>query len=259
MVTAADEFMKARTAAAGEKTGGRKSRERPMAAAHRQADPLAGVSMAGLEAWRDTALQSMDRVGSVRTHDPSASVTVVLDGSGELHSVEIVPEWRRRLSPEGLEPALAQAISAAYRQYSETWLGILADDMAGSPPHTGRPEPHRDAGSFRRARTVDEFDAGDRHLVDMLHELDRHTERLEAAAAADRNREVDGGRAVPVVSGGRITGIRLDPNWIHRAPSSQIADEINRAISTAKQTGDDQKIAEIRSRIEEITRSMRSM
>lgn len=161
----------------------------------------------------------MDRgwpLGPYSGEDPTGRVHVTLDGAARHAAVVLGDGWRRSVGTAGLAAAVLQAFSAATTARLAAWAAA----SAVAPNAPGRGEAQRaavDIGSLSRAR----------------RELRELRQRLAAMHRATETASSPGRRAVAVVTGGRVTGLELDPEWLRTAATRDVERHTGHALRGA--------------------------
>ncbi|MEV0675717.1 hypothetical protein AB0I60_04250 [Actinosynnema sp. NPDC050436] len=141
-------------------------------------------------------------------------VTVTVDESADIHEVLLDSGWRRLVDPRRLGDA---ALAAA----NEATMRALAKQVEQPPetPATPAPPPHRPITRQDAVRLLDEVAA----------DLTAFTRRL-AEATGPVSIESRGGHVHGTSHGGRVTALRVDPQWANQARDSELIAELREVL-----------------------------
>jgi len=214
--------------------------------AHRLRRTQAGLTAATARAR--TVCDGTDRTGSI---------TIVIDEDGTARDVHVAADWRRRLSPADVGPAVVAADAEAARRRAAATVQALAEAGAAEPDAplarfgSVGDDPDRSPGDGRRSSTAPGADATALSWLapvraDGTAGRPRRLADLAAAvlAAAD---DLDHLTAPPppvvgvgsegavrvTVAQGRITECTVNQAWLARQDEVTLAHALREAISAA--------------------------
>ncbi|MBW6433846.1 YbaB/EbfC family nucleoid-associated protein [Actinoplanes hulinensis] len=165
--------------------------------------------------------------------DDTGTVEVRVDGAGRIDAVEVHRDWRRRLSPEAVGPAvLAAAGDALTKQATALAVDALRPSPPPRPPAESPgppPSPHlsRDGPDPRLHELLVT-------VTDAIGELHAYTEHMEAVATRTTIGRTRSGRVTVTFTGRHLTAVEIDFRWLGaEADGRQIADEVEAACREA--------------------------
>ncbi|MBB3093819.1 DNA-binding protein YbaB [Actinoplanes campanulatus] len=191
--------------------------------------------MSGLDDLRrlqDTARSLVREPRPAIGMEETGTVEVRVDETGRLDAVEIHRDWRRRLSPEAVAPAVLAAAGDALTKQATAW----AEAMQSPPP------PVRPAAGPTAPPVRPRFEqAPDPRLHELLWtvteafaELRAYTEHAQAAAQRTTTGRSHSGRVTVTLTGSHLTTVEIDERWLRsEASGRQMADEIEAACRQA--------------------------
>ena len=183
------------------------------------------------EVLEDAAGQVPARVDGV---DRSGAIRVVLGPANVPESIEVMPDWPRRLRATAFGAAVVQAARAATAARETAWLRAVTDrkfeaavdrldgDVGGEPP--GRPPRDPDAAARRDAG------AEVRELLAAARDA-----RASADGPAVRGVGSTGSGAVElVVTPAGLESCTADPDWVSRHSGRDLTDALSAALAAAR-------------------------
>jgi hypothetical protein len=190
-----------------------------------------------LSRQRTALVRALARAREVRDGaDESGTITIFLDDDGTARDVYVASDWRRRLRPEAVGPALIAADTDAAQRRAVATAEAMAhpsveDDDASTedsgPAWSGwllpvDPWPGEDAG---QARSFSELSAAVWAAVD---DLDRVTAQPSPVLGSG------GSGAVRVtMAQGRVTACAVDQRWLARQDELTLAHALREAVCAA--------------------------
>lgn len=157
--------------------------------------------------------------------DPDEVVTVAVTEAGEIQSVRLVADWKRKVDPRALHVNVLAAVKAA------TVLALTAQiERAGAPPQDSGVDTLQPQPGPGHARPIVSARDAVRLLSAAREELRQHA--LRRSEAMRQLVSVDSpGRNVRVSGkAGRVSEVTLHANWAARARASEIESEILSAL-----------------------------
>jgi hypothetical protein len=154
---------------------------------------------------------------------PSGDVVVTVDDLAVVREVAVARDWRSRMRPHQLAPALLEAATAAVaKRCEEHWQAFDLDAMVREALAVPPPE-YRDPIGL-----TDE-------ILDLIERAPREQDDLlnRARAEASAETRVDGLVTV-VLTGRRITAVDVDESWARIARYTEIAVEATSAFQAAQ-------------------------
>ncbi|GAB3661199.1 hypothetical protein GCM10027589_23320 [Actinocorallia lasiicapitis] len=195
-----------------------------------------------------------DPGGSYSASDGSGSVRVTVDGTGAVSRLTLRQQWRSALRPEGLGAAVVEALGAATRQRLEGWV-TLFDEQERKQTQARKAGQQRRRPDFRRPAVPAQVPSLDRtSLMNVARQIfDESDQRIqEAKDALGTPKVVTDGHVEVTVSGGAVSGIAYDVDWVSRARDASIADETVRAIGKALQDAQPEAVKALNATVREI-------
>ncbi|GAA5109787.1 hypothetical protein [Pseudonocardia adelaidensis] len=156
-------------------------------------------------------------LGRYSGEDPTGRVHVALDGAARDATVVLEHGWRSAVGTAGLAAAVLQAFCEATTARLVAWAS--ADVVEPAPP--GRAVP----GQAGRP-TIDSLSRARRDLREFRQQLMALRRTTETASSPGR-------LAVARVSGGQVTGLELDPEWLRTAASRDLERHVGHALRGA--------------------------
>lgn len=215
-------------------------------------DPVARLA----ELWDETDVLTQKMAAAVQPDrtwsgaDDTGTVSVVVDGEGNLVEVRIAQDWRRRISGEELANAVRGAAEAAALRRFESWGESVAEQGSGPGP---RPRPMPPLGESL-AYQLDELatarmTSGDgraalRELLSLLESVERRvdeaTAQLQTQTAAlytgyNMSRDV----SVTINAGGMLADVSYHRHWLVETTPSTIGAETVSAFQAARRQASD--------------------
>jgi DNA-binding protein YbaB len=203
---------------------------------------------------------SAAQVSAAPGSDSTESVSVTLDGQGQVVGVSVVVSWQRRLGAEGLPGAVVEAVRDASMRRLNAWGEAYGEDGGDPSAHaTGASaggifvaggavaEPvELDRGDFQRrlqaAATGQMSDADRRAALIELLELAEAIERgidevsgkLQATIQATHTgQSPDRHVTVTMTGGGDVTDVRFNRAWLREAHEINVGRQITAAFRAA--------------------------
>lgn len=158
-------------------------------------------------------------------------VKVVVDGSGAVVDVVLLPTWRKRIAPGDLGQALHTAATDAL----SGWLAHVIEhvDLEPGTPRAVRPDAV-DAGGDPSSEVT-------RNLVNEIRELfavfdrdlERYRDQLEKATSRTAEAYGSNGRIHVSMARGQVSRVTADPRWATYARYTEIRAEALGAFRAA--------------------------
>ncbi|MEV0898441.1 YbaB/EbfC family nucleoid-associated protein [Actinoplanes sp. NPDC049802] len=168
--------------------------------------------------------------------DDTGTVEVRVDGTGLIDAVEVHRDWRRRLSPERVGPAvLAAAGDALSKQATALAEDALRPPRPSWPPVEAPgppPSPHvsQDGPDPRLHELM-------LTVTDAIGELHVYAEHMGAVANRTTIGRTHSGRVTVTFTGRQLTAVEVDSRWLAaEAGGQQVADEVQAACREAYRT-----------------------
>ncbi|MEU6155933.1 hypothetical protein ABZ816_38730 [Actinosynnema sp. NPDC047251] len=142
-------------------------------------------------------------------------VTVTVDEAAEIRDVSLDRGWRRLVDPRRLGDATLAAAN-------EATMRALAKQVEQPPesPDAPAPPPYRPITPQDAVRLLDEVAA----------DLTAFTRRL-AEATGPVSVESQGGHVHGTSHGGRVTALKVDPQWVNQARDSELIAELREVLA----------------------------
>lgn len=167
--------------------------------------------------------------------DPDQAVRAVLDETGRIGSIEVVPDWARRLGADRLGTAVVAAADAATQRWSEAWVSGIDDaDQTDSEPSgaaSASPSAQPPGG-----RLTPDYARGLFYVLkDSFAQLDQLAAEAERNAHEGKTTSDEQGHVTVTVQGKRLSAVRLDEAWAASTDAQQVSEQITAAVRTASQ------------------------
>ncbi|MEV0156725.1 YbaB/EbfC family nucleoid-associated protein [Micromonospora sp. NPDC050686] len=191
---------------------------------HRQAQALTRRLAAG------------DReAAEVSARDTHEVVRVALAADGRIDSVEVFPEWERRIGADDLGPAIVEAADEAARRRAQAWVhGVTqqpTDDAdgpgAGPGPSAADLTDPVDDSAVNYARGLFYV------LRDSFARLDELESEARRAAMATSTAGDPDGRVRVTLAGERLSAVTVDEEWLGSADAEQVGAAVTQAVRQA--------------------------
>lgn len=165
--------------------------------------------------------------------DGDRMVEIVVDGDAQVVDVHIDRDWRDRLGPSGLGPAVLGALTDAINARALAWVERIDEPV---PPARRDEATHRQSGLPGDLTSLDAVGS----IRDMIDLLDRFEAELSGLNDALERRLAEetvvrsGDRAVTVaIRGGTVADVQIDSRWLANASARQIGASIRETLRTA--------------------------
>ena len=188
-----------------------------------------GLRDATAQAQRQAARLDIGATAPASGSDPGGAVTVTVRADGAVVGARLHDSWRQRIAGN-LTGAVTQAITAAQKDATQSWLDTVGEDVDPAPaPPARREVPARFDGADPAAF------AG--HLHGLLQEVEAKLAGLPrlASEAAQRTVEVRGpaGGITATAREGTLVSLECDERWLADAPRSRVEAELADVLARA--------------------------
>jgi hypothetical protein len=182
--------------------------------------------------------------------DPTEALRVRLADDGRVNSVEIMTDWRRRLSPEDLGPAVVSTLQQAGQRRLEAWADAVgrpvdpAEGMDVVVVPSGDLAPAAEGLGDPSAATYA------RNLFYVLHDVSARWPDLEADLLQRAQEATEGHDAhrhvVVTLTGDQLTGVVVDSAWAGSATPTEVGASITAAIRSAYAAVDERAASSVK-------------
>jgi len=173
-----------------------------------------------------TASEQEEAIVGHAGHDDTESVSVFLLDDGDLHDLTIADDWRSRIDPDSLAPAVFIAYSRAER----TRLDVTRERARLETANT-----RHGAVDAREGASVPDIPA--ELLIEVSREQPDYVATFEEKLSARQPLTSADGNVTVMAVGGSLGNVTFDSTWLRFAAGRDIAETARPLVARAIRTG----------------------